>query len=102
MCICGCDNCDINAQLGSEPHLKLFTSENVKHPLQIANRDPLIFYRSCWSDIDNGPTNSPWVVLIRAAASLDILQRDEGRVGPGVDAGKAFQGQPSLVFASPV
>ena len=70
MCICGCDNCDINAQLGSEPHLKLFTSENVKHPLQIANRDPLIFYRSCWSDIDNGPTNSPWVVLIIAAAAF--------------------------------
>ena len=70
MCICGCDNCDINAQLGSEPHLKLFTSENVKHPLQIANRDPLIFYCSCWSDIDNGPTNSPWVVLIRAAAAF--------------------------------
>ena len=69
MCICGCDNCDINAQLGSEPHLKLFTSENVKHPLQIANRDPLIFYCSCWSDIDNGPTNSPWVVLIIAAAA---------------------------------
>ena len=76
MCICGCDNFDINAQLGSETHLKLFTSENVKHPLQIANRDPLIwsiFYRSCWSDIDNDPTNSPWLVLIIAAAAFLVF-----------------------------